>query len=141
MASTRSAVFSKLDTLLSAITGIISHGHGAQWPDLTRYTQAQLPLAWAVHGEDNVEVIPLRYRHIEAIAIRIYYLDWDVQSDPSDSENWIEKLIEKVESDSTLTGEVNFVELKGIKQVERNYPISWVECRFRVAYHTEFASV
>ena len=137
MASVRDSIYAQFITLLAAITGVTATGEGQDWPQLEEYNEAQLPLVWIRHAATGkMDKIPTKYKITERITIRVYFVDLNLIENETTAESWIEKVIEKMESNWNLTGVVDYITLKTYTIRERLFPVSSIEVTYDVDYHT-----
>jgi hypothetical protein len=141
MASTRKTAFENLCALLANISGINGSGHGPQWPYLQSYVQGQLPLAWVKHDSADIDNLKMKSRYDEKIIIRIYYIDFNTDALPSTFEDWIEKVVEAIAADYTLSSSVDFISPVSYEYGGQDFPINWVEIIMNMVYQTDLTNV
>ena len=136
MASTRRQFFENLSSILGGLANVNTNGHGPEWPDLTDYAVAALPLVWIKHADDEPDYLVNKMRHEELFSVRFYYIDWEVPRVHSTYEDWVESVVEEIASDKNVGSSVDFTEVLRITNLETEFPILGFEIEVRAVYHT-----
>jgi len=93
-------------------------------------------MLWVKTPDQSVVTHPELYRLDDAVLVRIYRLDWDTKATFASAEAWIEKIVEKVETDPTLGGTVVFSEYVSSRAILRDFPLCVEEVAFKMVHHS-----